>query len=297
MASDKPIVAFLGLGLMGLPMSVRLLAAGYRVHVWNRSRPKILPALEKGAIEAATPRDAARTAEVVMICLTDTRAVEEVAFGADGLAEAEGRGKILVDHSTIRPDSTRIFAERLASRSGMQWVDAPVSGGVKGAQDGTLAIMCGGHKEAIERVRPILAAYSRNVTHMGPAGAGQTTKLCNQIIVGATLAVIAEAVTLAQNSGVDAGALPQAFAGGFADSKPLQTWVPRMVNGYNDTIAAANTLLKDLDVIADVARATGTPIPMAGLAREIFRTLAAQGRGDEDPAALIDLYRKRNNNG
>lgn len=297
MASDKPIVAFLGLGLMGLPMSVRLLAAGYRVHVWNRSRPKILPALEKGAIEAATPRDAARTAEVVMICLTDTRAVEEVAFGADGLAEAEGRGKILVDHSTIRPDSTRIFAERLASRSGMQWVDAPVSGGVKGAQDGTLAIMCGGHKEAIERVRPILAAYSRNVTHMGPAGAGQTTKLCNQIIVGSTLAVIAEAVTLAQNSGVDAAALPQAFAGGFADSKPLQTWVPRMVNGYNDSIGAANTLLKDLDVIADVARATGTPIPMAGLAREIFRTLAAQGRGDEDPAALIELYRRRNNNG
>jgi 3-hydroxyisobutyrate dehydrogenase len=297
MATDKPIVAFLGLGLMGLPMSVRLLAAGYRVHVWNRSRPKILPALEKGAIEAATPRDAARTAEVVMICLTDTRAVEEVAFGADGLAEAEGRGKILVDHSTIRPDATRTFAERLASRSGMQWVDAPVSGGVKGAQDGTLAIMCGGHKEAIERVRPVLAAYARNVTHMGPAGAGQTTKLCNQIIVGSTLAVIAEAVTLAQNSGVDAAQLPQAFAGGFADSKPLQTWVPRMVNGYSDSIGTANTLLKDLDVIADVARATGTPIPMAGLAREIFRTLAAQGRGEDDPAALADLYRRRNNNG
>ena len=293
MATEKPIVAYLGLGLMGLPMSVRLLAAGYRVHVWNRSRPKILPALEKGAIEAATPRDAARAAELICTCLTDTRAVEEVAFGADGLAEAEGRGKILVDHSTIRPDSTRIFAERLASRSGMQWVDAPVSGGVKGAQDGTLAIMCGGHPEAIDRVRPVLAAYARNVTHMGPAGAGQTTKLCNQIIVGSTLAVIAEAVTLAQNSGVDAGALPQAFAGGFADSKPLQTWVPRMVNGYSDSIGPASTLLKDLDVIADVARATGTPIPMAGLAREIFRTLAAQGMGEEDAAALVDLYRKR----
>jgi 3-hydroxyisobutyrate dehydrogenase len=293
MATEKPIVAFLGIGLMGLPMSVRLLAAGYRVHVWNRSRPRILPVLEKGGIEAATPREAARAAEVILTCLTDTRAVEEVAFGADGLAEAEGRGKILVDHSSIRPDATRTFAERLASRSGMQWVDAPVSGGVKGAQDGTLAIMCGGHPEAIDRVRPVLASYARNVTHMGPAGAGQTTKLCNQIIVGSTLAVIAEAVTLAQNSGVDAAMLPQAFAGGFADSKPLQIWVPRMVNGYSDAIGPANTLLKDLDVIADVARATGTPIPMAGLAREIYRTLDAQGKGEEDPAALADLYRRR----
>jgi len=293
MATEKPIVAFLGLGLMGLPMSIRLLAAGYRVHVWNRSRPKILPALGKGAIEAASPRDAARAAEVICTCLTDTRAVEEVAFGADGLAEAEGRGKILVDHSSIRPDATRTFAERLASRSGMQWVDAPVSGGVKGAQEGTLAIMCGGHPEAIDRVRPVLSSYARNITHMGPAGAGQTTKLCNQIIVGSTLAVIAEAVTLAQNSGVDAAMLPQAFAGGFADSKPLQIWVPRMVNGYSDAIGPANTLLKDLDVIAEVARATGTPIPMAGLAREIYRTLDAQGKGEEDPAALADLYRRR----
>ena len=293
MATEKPIVAFLGLGLMGLPMSIRLLAAGYRVHVWNRSRPKILPALGKGAIEAASPRDAARAAEVICMCLTDTRAVEEVAFGADGLAEAEGRGKILVDHSSIRPDATRTFAERLASRSGMQWVDAPVSGGVKGAQEGTLAIMCGGHPEAIDRVRPVLSSYARNVTHMGPAGAGQTTKLCNQIIVGSTLAVIAEAVTLAQNSGVDAAMLPQAFAGGFADSKPLQIWVPRMVNGYSDAIGPASTLLKDLDVIAEVARATGTPIPMAGLAREIYRTLDAQGKGEEDPAALADLYRRR----
>ena len=293
MATEKPIVAFLGLGLMGLPMSIRLLAAGYRVHVWNRSRPKILPAVGKGAIEAASPRDAARAAEVICTCLTDTRAVEEVAFGADGLAEAEGRGKILVDHSSIRPDATRTFAERLASRSGMQWVDAPVSGGVKGAQEGTLAIMCGGHPEAIDRVRPVLSSYARNVTHMGPAGAGQTTKLCNQIIVGSTLAVIAEAVTLAQNSGVDAAMLPQAFAGGFADSKPLQIWVPRMVNGYSDAIGPANTLLKDLDVIAEVARATGTPIPMAGLAREIYRTLDAQGKGEEDPAALADLYRRR----
>jgi 3-hydroxyisobutyrate dehydrogenase len=290
--SEKPILAYLGLGLMGLPMTLRLLQNGYRVHVWNRSRAKLAPALERGAIEAATPRDAAKAADIVMLCLLDTRAVEEVVFGPDGVAEAEGRGKVLVDHSSIRPDATRTLAERLASRSSMQWVDAPVSGGVKGAEEGTLAIMCGGHPEAVDRVRPALATYARNIAHMGPAGAGQTTKLCNQIIVGSALAVIAEAVTLAQNSGVDAGRLPEAFAGGFADSMPLRIWVPRMVSGYTEPIGAAHLFLKDLDAAADLARATGTPLPMAGLARELFRALEAQGRGEDDPAALVTLYRK-----
>jgi 3-hydroxyisobutyrate dehydrogenase len=288
---EKPALAFLGLGRMGMPMTLRLLAAGYRVHVWNRNRTKLASALEKGAIEAATPREAARAAEITLLCVTDTKAVEDVAFGADGVAEVEGRGKILVDHSSIRPDATRTFAERLASRAGMQWVDAPVSGGVGGAQDGQLAIMCGGHPEAIDRVRPVFSTYATNVTRMGPAGAGQTTKLCNQIIVGCTAAVIAEAVTLAQNSGVDAGLLPQALAGGYADSQPLRIWAPRMVNGYDNGLVAANILLKDLDTIAEVARDTGTPAPMAGMARELFRMLAARGKGEEDPAALVTLYR------
>ncbi len=290
---DKPTLAFLGQGLMGQPMTLRLLQAGYRVHVWNRSRPKLQPAIDRGAIEAETPREAAKAADIVLLCLLDTRAVEEVAFGADGIAGAEGRGKVLVDHSSISPDATRVFAERLASRSSMQWVDAPVSGGVKGAQEGTLAIMCGGHPEAIDRVRPALAAYARNITHMGPAGTGQTTKLCNQVIVGSAVAVMAEAVTLAQNAGVDARRLIEAFSGGFADSKPLQIFLPRMVAGWDDEpIGAANLFLKDLDTAADLARASGTPLPMASLARELFRQLAAQGRGEEDPAALVTLYRK-----
>jgi 3-hydroxyisobutyrate dehydrogenase len=164
---------------------------------------------------------------------------------------------------------------------------------VKGAQEGTLAIMCGGHPEAIDRVRPALAAYARNITHMGPAGTGQTTKLCNQVIVCSAVAVMAEAVTLAQNAGVDARRLIEAFSGGFADSKPLQIFLPRMVAGWDDEpIGAANLFLKDLDTAADLARASGTPLPMASLARELFRQLAAQGRGEEDPASLVTLYRK-----
>jgi len=289
---DKPTLAFLGQGLMGRSMTLRLLAAGYRVHVWNRSQPKRQPALDRGAIPAESPREAAKAADIVLLCLLDTRAVEEVAFGADGIAGAEGRGKVLVDHSSISPDATRVFAERLMSRSSMQWVDAPVSGGVTGAQEGALAIMCGGHPEAIDRVRPVLAAYARNVTHMGPAGTGQTTKLCNQVIVGAAIAVMAEAVTLAQNAGVDARRLPEAFAGGFADSKPLQLFLPRMVSGWEAPIGAANLLLKDLDNASELARASGTPLPMASLARELYRQLAARGLGEEDPAALVKLYRK-----
>jgi 3-hydroxyisobutyrate dehydrogenase len=186
---EKPALAFLGLGRMGVPMALRLLAAGYRVHVWNRNRAKLAPALEKGASEAATPREAARAAEITLVCVTDTKAVEDVAFGADGVAAVEGRGKILVDHSSIDPDATRTFAERLASRSGMQWADAPVSGGVGGAQAGQLTIMCGGHAEAIDRVRPVVGAYANNVTRMGPAGTGPGTKLCNQIIVGCTCVI------------------------------------------------------------------------------------------------------------
>jgi 3-hydroxyisobutyrate dehydrogenase len=289
---QKPTLAYLGLGLMGMPMTQRLLAAGYRVHVWNRSRSKLAPALDRGAIEAETPRDAAKAADITLLCVTDTRAVEEVVFGADGVAEAEGRGKILVDHSSIRPDLTRTFAERLAGRSGMQWVDAPVSGGVNGAHEGSLAIMCGGHPEAIDKVRPVFATYARNITHMGPAGSGQTTKLCNQIIVGSALTVIAEAVMLAQRSGVDASRLPEAFAGGFADSKPLQIFVPRMVNGYEDSLGTANTLLKDLDTAADLARVTNTPLPMSSLALQLYRMLASEGKGEEDPAALVTLYNK-----
>jgi 3-hydroxyisobutyrate dehydrogenase-like beta-hydroxyacid dehydrogenase len=146
--------------------------------------------------------------------------------------------------------------------------------------------------EAIDRVRPALSAYARNITHMGPAGTGQTTKLCNQVIAGTAIAVIAEAVTLAQNAGVDARRLPEAFAGGFADSKPLQIFLPRMVAGWEDSIGAVSLLLKDLDTAADLARASGTPLPMASLARELFRQLAAQGRGEEDPSALVTLYRK-----
>ena len=284
-------IAYLGLGLMGLPMTLRLLKAGLSVTVWNRSREKLAPALAAGAHAADSPAGAARNADVVLMCVLDTTAVEDVIFGAEGVASAPGAGRVLVDHSSIRPDATRAFAARLKAANGMDWIDAPVSGGVGGAQAGTLAIMAGGESDAIERVRPVLAHYSQNFTHMGASGTGQATKLCNQSIVGTAITVIAEAVRLARAAGVDAALLPRALAGGWADSKPLQVFAPRMVSGYDQPIGAANTLLKDLDTALALARSSVTPLPVASAAAELFRALAARGEGESDPAALVDLYR------
>ena len=289
---SKPIVAYVGLGLMGGPMAVRLANANYQLHVWNRSRDKLKGPLDAGAIAANTAQDAAQAAHITFMCLMDARAVEEVVFGAHGIAQAKGHGKVLVDHSSMRPDKTREFAKRLREANGMEWVDAPVSGGVVGAQNGSLAIMCGADSvDAYELAKPVMAAYGANINLMGTNGAGQVTKLCNQLIVGSNIAVIAEAVRLAQNSGVDAGRLPQALAGGFADSKPLQVFAPRMVNGYEHNIGGANTMLKDLDTALDLARETGTPLPISGLAAQLYRVLHARGVGDEEPTALVDLYK------
>ncbi len=286
----KPVLAYIGLGLMGLPMTRRLLAAGYAVHVWNRSPGKLAPAVDAGAIPTASPRAAAAAADIVLMCLFDAGAVESVVFGPDGIAGAGGAGKVLVDHASIRPDKTREFAARLRAMNGMDWIDAPVSGGVKGATEGSLAIMCGGDATAFERARPVMASYAANVNLMGPSGSGQVTKLCNQVICGTTMVVIAEAVRLAQNAGVDARLLTRALAGGFADSKPLQILAPRMIDRPEESIGAADTMLKDLDTAVDLGRETGTPLPVAGLAAQLLRTLAAQGKGGEEISAIIDLY-------
>lgn len=284
-------LGFLGTGIMGMPMVLRLLANGHTVTVWNRTPSKLAPVLEHGARAAATPAEVASAAEIVLMSLLDTRAVEESVFGAKGIAAAPSEGKVLVDHASIRPDATREFAARLKRENGMEWVDAPVSGRVPGPEGGgALAIMAGGNATTIERVRPILAAYGTNITHMGPVGAGQTTKLCNQIIVGTTIAIVAEAVRLAESAGVDAGLLPNALAGGQADSRPLQTWTPRMVNGWTERLAAANLFVKDIGTALDVARETGTPLPVSEQVLALYSALDARGEGELDPAAIVNLY-------
>ena len=282
-------LGYLGLGLMGTPMSRRLLKAGHQVTVWNRSQVKMAPLVEAGATPAATPRDVMASSDIVFMCVTDAAAVEEVIFGPDGLAAAPGAGKLVVDFSSIHPDAARDLAARLKDANGAGWIDAPVSGGTKGAEEGTLAIMAGGEAADIERARPYVLHMARRFTHMGPIGAGQTTKLCNQVIVGCAMAVLAEATRLASNAGIDAGRLPEALAGGFADSIPLQLFVPRMVQGiHSPPLGHIATMLKDLDTVADVAQTTSTPVPMASLAGQLFR-LAKAARGAE--ADALEIYK------
>lgn len=280
-------LAYLGIGLMGLPMTLRLLDAGFPVSVWNRSAAKAEPAVAKGALAAACPRAAAEAAEIVFMCLTDASAVEEVVFGEGGIAEAKGEGKIVVDFSSIHPDKARSIGARLKAANGMGWVDAPVSGGVKGAGEGSLAVMAGGEAADFERVKPYVLLMARRFTHMGPLGAGQTTKLCNQIVSGCLMTVLAEATRLAVNAGIDAKRLPEALAGGFADSIPMQLFVPRMAQGiYDPPIGHIATILKDLDTVLDVAQETGSPVPMTGLAAQLFR-LAQAVRGPKADALEV----------
>jgi 3-hydroxyisobutyrate dehydrogenase len=287
-------LGYLGLGMMGFPMTRRLLNAGYEVTVWNRSPGKAAALVEAGAKRASRPRDVAATADIIFMCLTDAAAAEEVVFGNDGLAAAPGSGKLIVDFSSIHPDAARSIAARLKAANGMGWVDAPVSGGTMGAEEGTLAVMAGGDAADIERARPYVLAMARRLTHMGPTGAGQTTKLCNQVIVGCAMAVLAEATRLAVDAGIDASRLPEALAGGFADSIPLQLFVPRMVQGiHSPPLGHIATMLKDLDTVIDVARDTSSPVPMAGLAAQLFR-LAKSARGaDADALEIYKLSEKQ----
>jgi 3-hydroxyisobutyrate dehydrogenase len=282
-------LGYLGLGMMGFPMTQRLVGAGYDVTVWNRSPGKAATLVEAGAKLAGKPQDVAAAADIIFLCVTDAAAVDQVVFGSDGLATVAGDGKVVVDFSSIHPDAARSIAARLKLTNGMGWIDAPVSGGTVGAEQGTLAVMAGGNAADVERVRPYVLAMARRLTHMGPTGAGQTSKLCNQVIVGCAMAVLAEATRLAVNAGIDATRLPEALAGGFADSIPLQLFVPRMAQGiHSPPLGHISTMLKDLDTVIDVARSTSSPVPMSALAAQLFR-LAKAARGAD--ADALEIYK------
>jgi 2-hydroxy-3-oxopropionate reductase len=295
---------------MGAPMIRHLLRAGHTVHVWNRTRAKAEALLADGAQVVDTPRELAERCEAVLLCVADAAAVEETVFGASGLlsgdAPVAGRLRWIVDHSSIPPAATRALAQRAAaltavranegtnagageSVGGVSWIDAPVSGGVAGATAGTLAVMAGGAAADVAAVKPLLAAYASRVTHMGEVGAGQTAKLCNQTIVTATLAAIAEAVSLAQRSGLDASRLTEGLAGGWADSVLLQIFVPRMTQSGLAPIGAFRTFQKDIDTVAATAYETGTPMPVSSTVQQLLRLGAAMGLGEADLSAFIDV--------
>ncbi|MDF8362495.1 NAD(P)-dependent oxidoreductase [Achromobacter anxifer] len=287
--TKTPRIGFCGIGRMGEPMTRRLLAAGHEVAVWNRSSAKLGSLVAAGAVAKATPQALGGSVDIVLLCLGDGKAVEDVVFGEQGLAHAATPPSCLIDHSTLSPALTRALAGRWTAATGGVWIDAPVSGGTDGAANGKLAIMAGGPTDTIEAVTPVMRAYAARVTRMGEVGAGQTTKLANQAIVATTLAGLAEAFVLAKRSGIDTAALPSALQGGWADSVLLQTLWPRMVTPPEHATGTVRVLLKDLDAIAELAEASTTIQRVLPEVRRLLQDAVQRGMGDRDLSQVFRI--------
>jgi 3-hydroxyisobutyrate dehydrogenase-like beta-hydroxyacid dehydrogenase len=284
-------VAFLGIGLMGSRQAKRLLDAGLPLTVWNRSREKAEGLAPHGAQVAETAAEAVRDADVVILMLENGKIVTDVLF-SQGVAEALRPGSIVVDMSSIKPAEAQDHAKRLGER-GVHHIDAPVSGGTLGAEQGTLAIMAGGDPEIFARVEPILKNMGRPV-HVGPHGAGQLAKLANQIIVGVTIGAVAEALLLAERGGADPAKVREALRGGFAESRVLEVHAQRMVERDFVTKGRSVTHLKDLDNALDAAeRIDVETLPYTALTADLFRGLI-ENTGDLDHSGLLVELERRN---
>ena len=285
-----PTIGFIGLGLMGAGFTKRLVATGHRVIGFDVVGEKLDATAAYGVERAASPCDVAAKSEVVLTCLTTTRNLEEVVEGKAGVLSAGNlNGKVLADHSTADIDTVKRLAGVLADKTGMAFVDAPVSGGPGAAETGTLAIMAGGSADAIAKVTPVMAHLGR-FTHMGDVGAGQATKLVNQALVLTNYCVIAEALRIAEAYGIDAAKVPEALAQGHAGSNLLPVLFERMIARDFAPRGYARQVLKDLEMLNDAAKSKHLPLPMAGQALTLFRLLNAQGKSELDGAAVLTLW-------
>jgi 2-hydroxy-3-oxopropionate reductase len=281
-------VGFIGLGLMGKPMALNLLKAGFKLVVHSRSRGPVDVLAEAGAAVAENPADVARQASVVITMVPDTPDVELVLTGPKGVFNGLKPGTVIIDMSTIRPDvAKRLAAE--AAALGASMLDAPVSGGEIGAINGTLSIMVGGAADALERVRPILAAMGSKIIHIGESGAGQVCKVCNQMAIGGALAVVSELMVLASKAGVDPAKVREALLGGFAASRVLEVHGERILTGNYKPGFRAALYHKDMGIAADTARALNVPVPVTSVIQQLVAAMIAAGRGDQDYSGLATV--------
>ncbi len=286
--SEHYTLGFIGIGLMGKPMTLKLLQAGYQVNVWNRSQDKLEPVIAAGAKQSEDIQTLAAESDIIIFSLADTNAVEQMTQQI--LSSANCQARLIIDTSSIHPEITKKLATTCALQN-IAWVDAPVSGGTVGAEQGMLAIMAGGEKEQVETAKQILAPLYQRMTHMGGVGSGQMTKICNQMIVSCNVMVIAEMMNLAKQAGVDSRLIPQALAGGFADSKPLQIVAPEMAAEQFEPIKwYVKTLLKDLNMATDVSSKLDQATPMSAMAAQLMQLHANQGYLEQDPSTLIKLF-------
>ncbi|MCX7670425.1 MAG: 2-hydroxy-3-oxopropionate reductase [Anaerolineae bacterium] len=289
--SDLPIVGFIGLGIMGKHMARHVLQAGYPLVVHNRSRPAVDELVAAGARDGGSPRGVAQQAEIVLLCLPDTPDVEAVLAGPNGVFEGIRPGAVIADMSSISPVAARALAAR-AQALGAIMLDAPVSGGEIGAQQGTLTIMVGGPREGFERVLPIFQAMGKNIVHMGDAGAGQVTKACNQVVVALTIEAVSEALLLAAKAGVDPARVREVLLSGFAQSRVLDAHGKRILEHNFRPGFRARLQHKDLKVALATGREYGAPLPVTAMVHEFYTALLASGGGDLDHSALATLLEK-----
>lgn len=289
---SKPVIGFIGLGLMGTGFIKRLLASGYDVIGLDVVEAKRSAAQALGAQLCETPADLTSRADIIATCVTKPTDLVAIVEGPDGLLRAANpRAKVLVDHSTTDIATTERLATILSDQAGMAFVDAPVSGGPAAAEGGTLAIMAGGTDEAIATVTPVMENLGR-FTHMGPVTAGQATKLVNQTLVLTNYCVMAEAPRLAEAYGVDASEVPHALATGHAGSNLLPVMFERMIDRDWEPRGYARQILKDLEMLSDAASSEKVPMPMSAQALSLFRMMFAQGHAEIDGAAVYNLLGK-----
>ncbi len=279
-------IAFIGLGIMGRPMAGHLQAGGHQLYLVKHRSPLPAELLEGGAVVCASCAEAARQAEVVITMLPDTPDVEQVLFGAGGVAEGLTPGKLVIDMSSISPIETKGFAARVRKQGG-DYLDAPVSGGEVGAKGATLTIMVGGTEAAFALARPLLELMGKNITLVGDSGAGQTCKVANQIVVALTIEAVGEALLFASKAGVDPGRVRQALMGGFAGSKILEVHGERMIKRTFDPGFRIALHQKDLGLALSGARALGLSLPNTATTQELFNACSAHDWGDLDHSALV----------
>jgi 3-hydroxyisobutyrate dehydrogenase-like beta-hydroxyacid dehydrogenase len=288
--SDAPSpLGYIGLGNMGAPIADRLLTANVPLAMWARRANTLESWTKRSVVPVATPAALAQSCETILVCVTDADAVESIVFGPDGIAAGARPGTLLVDHSSIDPFRTRDLADRLAP-TGMRWVDAPVSGGAVGARSGTLAVMAGGDPADVATLSVIARPYAGRVTHMGPVGAGQAAKACNQMVIGAEVAVWAEALGMAAKFGMRASQFPEALSGGWADSAVLQDHVKRMTAADFGVSRSTAIMRKDIQAALDLARATGAELPVTELVMALYQKIVDSGDETGGQISLVRLY-------
>jgi len=291
MTLDFTRIGQIGLGYMGSALAKRLQDLGKTAIGHDIDAAKMAAAAEAGVTCLDSAAAVTREVDVIVVCVTSTDCVEQAVFGPGGVAEAGAAGKVLVDISTTVAEATRDMAARLQEQTGMDWIDAPVSGGPPAAGSGALTVMAGGDAAVFDNLSPLWDDLTAKATLMGPIGAGQVTKMINQVLCLTLYPILAEALKLGENAGVEVARIPEALGAGYAGSNLLQAMFPRMVGRqYTPPAAFARQLLKDLDMIYDLAKATKTPTPMTDQARTLYRLMIARGHGEEDPISLLKFY-------